>query len=508
MKIISSAFLHASRTAIAEAEKTFTYQQLLDHSASFAAALLHGKTDLQEERVAFMVDPGFDYAKVQWAIWRAGGIAVPLCLTHPLPSLQYVLEDTEASIMVVSPAYASLLHAYAAEKNIRLIVLGNSLSEDLVDSEHVDGSMNDGLSNFSLPNIDAARAALILYTSGTTNKPKGVVLTHANLEAQMENLVQAWEWTENDHTLCVLPLHHVHGIVNVVGCSLFAGATCAFIPSFSAEKIFALFLEGKINVFMAVPTIYYKLITYWEGLSATEQQRLHDAMKQFRLMVCGSAALPVSTMGKWEKISGHVLLERYGMTEIGMALSNPYHGKRRAGHVGIALPHVEVRLVDEKFNNVTAGEQGEILVRGGNVFREYWRRPAETEKEFTADGWFKTGDVAVVDDGYYRIVGRSSVDIIKSGGYKISALEIEEVLREHSMIKDCAVAGIPDDEWGELVVAAVEAVEGFDPSIVNAWIRERMPAYKTPKRYLVVEALPRNAMGKVVKNDVKKLFSK
>jgi len=243
-------------------------------------------------------------------------------------------------------------------------------------------------------------------------------------------------------------------------------------------------------------------------LSATEQQRLHDAMKQFRLMVCGSAALPVSTMGKWEKISGHVLLERYGMTEIGMALSNPYHGKRRAGHVGIALPHVEVRLVDEKFNNVTAGEQGEILVRGGNVFREYWRRPAETEKEFTADGWFKTGDVAVVDDGYYRIVGRSSVDIIKSGGYKISALEIEEVLREHSMIKDCAVAGIPDDEWGELVVAAVEAVEGFDPSIVNAWIRERMPAYKTPKRYLVVEALPRNAMGKVVKNDVKKLFSK
>jgi malonyl-CoA/methylmalonyl-CoA synthetase len=453
------------------------------------------------------VDPGFDYVKVQWAIWRAGGIAVPLCLTHPLPSLQYVLEDTEASIMVVSPAYASLLQAYAAEKNIRLIVLGNSSSEDSVDSEHVDGSMNDGLSNFSLPDVDAARAALILYTSGTTNKPKGVVLTHANLEAQMENLVQAWEWTENDHTLCVLPLHHVHGIVNVVGCSLFAGAVCEFIPAFSAEKIFALFLEGKINVFMAVPTIYYKLITHWEGLSSTEQQPLHHSMNQFRLMVCGSAALPVSTMEKWETISGHVLLERYGMTEIGMALSNPYRGQRRAGHVGIALPNVEVRLVDEKFEDVAAGEQGEILVRGGNVFREYWRRPAETEKEFTTDGWFKTGDVAVVDDGYYRIVGRSSVDIIKSGGYKISALEIEEVLREHSMIKDCAVAGIPDDEWGELVVAAVEAAEGFDPSVVNAWIRERMPAYKTPKRYLVVEALPRNAMGKVVKNDVKQLFN-
>jgi malonyl-CoA/methylmalonyl-CoA synthetase len=362
-------------------------------------------------------------------------------------------------------------------------------------------------SNVVLPNVDAARAALILYTSGTTNKPKGVVLTHANLEAQMENLVQAWEWTEKDHTLCVLPLHHVHGIVNVVGCSLFSGAVCEFIPSFSAQKIFGLFQEGKINVFMAVPTIYYKLITYWEGLSQNEQQRLHDAMEQFRLMVCGSAALPVSTMEKWEKISGHVLLERYGMTEIGMAISNPYRAQRRAGHVGIALPNVEVRLVDEKFEDIAPGEQGEILVRGGNVFREYWRKPAETEKEFTADGWFKTGDVAIVDDGYYRIVGRSSVDIIKSGGYKISALEIEEVLREHSLIKDCAVAGIPDDEWGELVVAAVEAVDGFDPIAVNAWIRERMPAYKTPKRYLVVETLPRNAMGKVVKNDVKQLFT-
>jgi malonyl-CoA/methylmalonyl-CoA synthetase len=490
MKIISSAFLHATRTAIVEAEKTFSYQQLLDHSASFAAALLNGKSDLQEERVAFMVDPGFDYVKVQWAIWRAGGIAVPLCLTHPLPSLQYVLEDTEASIIVVSPGYEGLLKEYASSNKIRLIVLGSE-------------TLN---SNVVLPNVDAARAALILYTSGTTNKPKGVVLTHANLEAQMQNLVQAWEWTENDHTLCVLPLHHVHGIVNVVGCSLFSGAVCEFIPSFSAQKIFGLFQEGKINVFMAVPTIYYKLITYWEGLSQNEQQRLHDAMEQFRLMVCGSAALPVSTMEKWEKISGHVLLERYGMTEIGMAISNPYRAQRRAGHVGIALPNVEVRLVDEKFEDIAPGEQGEILVRGGNVFREYWRKPAETEKEFTADGWFKTGDVAIVDDGYYRIVGRSSVDIIKSGGYKISALEIEEVLREHSLIKDCAVAGIPDDEWGELVVAAVEAVDGFDPIAVNAWIRERMPAYKTPKRYLVVETLPRNAMGKVVKNDVKQLF--
>jgi malonyl-CoA/methylmalonyl-CoA synthetase len=492
MKIIDSALVHASRTAVVEEERSWSYQQLLDDSASFAAELLNGKKDLSEERVAYMVDPGFDYVKVQWAIWRAGGIAVPLCLTHPLPSLQYVLEDTAASIIVVSPAYASLLREYASARKIHFIVLDK---ESLLENAA------------ALSDIDESRAALILYTSGTTNKPKGVVLTHANLEAQMENLVQAWEWTEDDHTLCALPLHHVHGIVNVVGCSLFAGATCAFIPSFSAEKIFALFHEGKINVFMAVPTIYYKLITHWESLSQNEQQVLHEVMKRFRLMVCGSAALPVSTMEKWEMISGHILLERYGMTEIGMAISNPYHGKRKAGHVGVPLPNVEVRLVDENFQDVQPGEQGEILVRGKNVFREYWRKPEETYKEFTADGWFKTGDVAVTDEDYYRIVGRSSVDIIKSGGYKISALEIEEVLREHTMIKDCAVAGIPDDEWGELVVAAVEAVEGFDSSAINLWIRERMPAYKTPKRYLVVEGLPRNAMGKVVKNDIKKLFT-
>ena len=223
-------------------------------------------------------------------------------------------------------------------------------------------------------------------------------------------------------------------------------------------------------------------------------------------MVCGSAALPVSTMEKWERISGHTLLERYGMTEIGMAISNPYNGERRAGYVGIPLPNVEVRLVDEQYQDIPTGEQGEILVKGKNVFKEYWRKPEETKKEFTSDGWFKTGDVAIKENDYYRIVGRSSVDIIKSGGYKISALEIEEVLRNHEWIKDCAVAGIPDDEWGELVVAAVEATDGFDASIINQWIRERMPAYKTPKRYLVVDALPRNAMGKVVKNDVKKLF--
>mgnify|MGYP003334738587 CR=1 FL=1 len=490
MKLIASARVHAQKTAIIEGLTKWSYKELLEGSEKFSSCLLKSSNNLRGERIAFMVDPGFDYVKVEWAIWRAGGVAVPLCLTHPLPSLQYVLEDTAASIIVVSPQYQSILKEYASDNNIRLITTVETTAE-----------------NQALPVIDRSDPALILYTSGTTNKPKGVVLTHANLEAQMENLIEAWKWSADDHTLCVLPLHHVHGIVNVIGCSMLAGATCEFIPNFSAEKIFALFLENRINVFMAVPTIYYKLITYWETLGEAEQKSLYASLKKFRLMVCGSAALPVSTMEKWKRISGHTLLERYGMTEIGMAISNPYDGERRAGFVGIPLPNVEVRLVDEQFQDIPAGEQGEILVKGENVFKEYWGKPEETKKEFTSDGWFKTGDVAIKENNYYRIVGRSSVDIIKSGGYKISALEIEEVLRNHEWIKDCAVAGIPDDEWGELVVAAVEATEGFDASIINQWIRERMPAYRTPKRYLVVESLPRNAMGKVVKNDVKKLFT-
>jgi malonyl-CoA/methylmalonyl-CoA synthetase len=312
-----------------------------------------------------------------------------------------------------------------------------------------------------------------------------------------------------------LPLHHVHGIVNVVSCALWSGAICEFLPQFSAEMVFSNFLKGQINVFMAVPTIYFKLIAYYETLDENEQKRLTDCMKKFRLMVCGSAALPVSVMEKWEKISGHTLLERYGMTEIGMALSNPYHGKRYAGHVGYPLKGVEIRLADD--NNVgIQGEAGEIQVRGANVFNEYWRKPKATVESFTKDGWFKTGDVAVLDtygisrdnrEGGYRILGRNSTDIIKSGGYKISALEIEEVLRTYPSVKDCSVVGIDDEEWGEIVAAAlVTDNQALNFSEITAWLRTLMPAYRVPRLFKIIEELPRNAMGKVTKKDVKEYF--
>ena len=490
---ITAATHYAHSNAIIVNGQEYTYRQLLDASAQFSGVLMNKSADLAEARVAFMVDPGFDYVMVQWGIWRAGAVAVPLCLSQPLPSLQYVIEDTAATIIVVSAQYQPLLQNLATRKNIRFIVLPASPVQTAAGE---------------LPLINSSRRAMILYTSGTTNLPKGVVTTHAHLQAQVNTLVAAWQWTAADHILCVLPLHHVHGIVNVVCCALRSGAQCQFLEAFDAAAVFELFKKGAVNVFMAVPTIYFKLIAYYNQLPAEEQAALTAGMKQFRLMVSGSAALPVTVMEQWKIISGHTLLERYGMTEIGMAISNPYEGERRAGYVGLPLPGVSVRLSGDDGLPTSPGEPGEIQVKGDTVFTEYWNKPEATAASFTADGWFRTGDIAVVEAGYYRIMGRNSVDIIKSGGYKISALEIEEVLRTHPSVKDCAVVGLENEEWGELVAAALVPAENthINTAAVNSWLREQIPAYRVPRKYIEVKELPRNAMGKVTKNDVKKLF--
>jgi len=495
MNFIYKAKDYAQKIAIVSGGNQYSYQTLFEEATLFAKTLLSDAADLNQQRVAFMVDPGFDYVKVQWAIWLAGGVAVPLCLSHPIPSLQYVMEDTGASVIVSSNNYTSLLEPLTSAPGIRSF----NVNETYPSVE------------MHLPEVDATRDAMILYTSGTTNKPKGVVTTHLTIDTQVESLISAWLWDASDTILCVLPLHHVHGIINVVCCSMAAGATCEFVNSFSAPAIYAMFMEGKIKVFMAVPTIYYKLITHWESLLPDEQSSIYTALQKFRLMVCGSAALPISVMQKWETISGHLLLERYGMTEIGMAISNPYMGERRPGFVGVPLPGVDVRLVDENYNEVEVGTPGEIVVKGKTVFDRYWQRPEATLDSFTSDNWFKTGDVAIVENGYYRILGRNSVDIIKSGGYKISSLEIEEVLRTHSTVSDCAVVGIEDVEWGELIVACLVLNEStlsieFDATELDAWMKENIAPYKRPRKYLVVEDLPRNAMGKVVKSEVKKLF--
>lgn len=488
---IRQARQHMDSIAILAGDVSYRYRELVNAAENLSDILLDNQTDLAEARVAFMVTPGFDYVATLWSIWQAGGVAVPLCLTHPLPSLRHTVEDSKSTILIFSPEFESQLSPLIQEKKLRALKLGTLNKETLP---------------HKLPEISLNQRALILYTSGTTNLPKGVVTTHQNIQAQITTLITAWNWSDNDHTLCILPLHHVHGLINVVSCSLWAGATCEFLPEFDAKKVCEIFLEQRVNVFMAVPTIYFKLITHWEGLPVKEQEKISHALSSFRLMVSGSAALPATVMEKWKAISGHTLLERYGMTELGMAISNPYVGDRRTGFVGLPLPGVSIRLANEA-NEEVYDEPGEIQVKGENVFLEYWNKPDATQRSFTHDGWFKTGDIAVVENGYYRIMGRNSVDIIKSGGYKISALEIEEILRTHPAVKDCAVVGVDNEEWGEIVAAAiVSSVDPFDLDLLRTWLKEQLPPYRLPRKFHIVNELPRNAMGKVTKNEVKKWF--
>jgi malonyl-CoA/methylmalonyl-CoA synthetase len=246
-----------------------------------------------------------------------------------------------------------------------------------------------------------------------------------------------------------------------------------------------------------VPTIYHRLIQSWDAAPPAVQRPRSEGCRRVRLMMSGSAALPVRTLERWREISGHTLLERYGMTELGMALSNPLHGERRPGFVGAPLPGVDVRLAD-----------GEIEVRGPGVFLEYWRRPDETRDAFR-DGWFRTGDVAVVENGAYKLLGRRSVDIIKTGGYKVSALEIEDAIRaQHPGVIDCAVVAAPDPEWGERVCAAVELQPGTAVTLdeLRTSLKDELAAYKLPRSLACVTTLPRNAMGKVLKAELHKLF--
>ena len=290
---------------------------------------------------------------------------------------------------------------------------------------------------------------------------------------------------------------------------MWSGATCEFLPRFDADRVWdRIAVSDSLTLFMAVPTIYSRLTRAWEEANEERQRAMSEGCRRLRLMVSGSAALPVPTLEKWRELSGHTLLERYGMTEIGMGLSNPLHGQRQPGCVGAPLPGVELRLVDEANRPVSDGAAGQIQVRGPTVFTEYWGKSAATTEAFTDDGWFKTGDVAQREDGVYRILGRESVDIIKTGGYKVSALEIEDVLRTHEQIDECAVVGVADEEWGQRVAVAAVITPEADLKLedLRAWCKQQLAAYKVPSLMKTVDALPRNPMGKVTKPDVVELF--
>lgn len=321
---------------------------------------------------------------------------------------------------------------------------------------------NPSLPSFSSP-LPLDRRALIIYTSGTTSTPKGCVTTHENITFQASCLVKAWDYRPSDLLIHVLPLHHVHGIINGLTATLLSGATVEMHPKFDAKVIWERWQDrGSSTMFMAVPTIYSRLNDYFDAhVRGTENESAARAgANALRLVVSGSAALPTPTKAKFAEITGQVLLERYGMTEIGMGISCGLEVEKRIdGSVGWPLPGVQVRLAEKETGRIinAVGEDGMIEIMGKNVFREYWRRPEATASEFTADGWFKTGDCAVRDStGAYFIQGRASVDIIKSGGYKISALQVERVMLALEQIQEVAVVGLNDIEWGERVAAVVK----------------------------------------------------
>jgi malonyl-CoA/methylmalonyl-CoA synthetase len=419
-----------------------------------------------------------------------GRLACRWCLRAAASEWEHVLRDARVDLVLASAVLEARIRELATTLGIEVRTTGSA----------------SGI----LPDVADSRPATILYTSGTTSRPKGVVITHANQVAQVQSLVQAWAWSSSDCIPLFLPLHHIHGLVNVLACALWSGARVEMLGEFDAAHLLERVSANAFTVFMAVPTIYVKLVAKFDAAAPEEAAHWAEAFRALRLMVSGSAALPASLHQRWEKLTGQRLLERYGMTEIGMALSNPLQGERRPGAVGLPLPGVEVRLVDED-GHVLTGEDapGEIQVRGAGVFREYFGRAADVAASFDGD-WFRTGDVAVIELGYFRIMGRRSVDIIKSGGYKLSALEIEAALLEHPSIAECAVVGLPDATWGEAVTAAVVQRPGHAvPALseLRDWCRDRLSPYKLPRRLKVVEALPRNAMGKVMKPAVIRILN-
>ena len=471
--------------ALVDDDGQHSYHSVNSRIDHVATALLAGRNDLDEERIAFIIPASLDYVTVLHAIWRAGGIAIPLNAASAEAELEHYLTSASVTRVIVNPAFQGSVSALCKSLDIEL----HTVADVLADAPG------------GLPDLDSERRAMILFTSGTTNKPKGVVSTHKMIRAQITTLVSAWEWSDSDVIPLFLPLHHVHGIINVLNCALWSGATVNLMPKLDIPKLCAEVVADTYSVFMAVPTIYVKLIDYLERLEPGEAQPICDGFGRMRLNVSGSAACPVKVFKQWQELTGQVLLERYGMTEVGMGISNPYNGERRAGYVGQALPGVAVQLYAEDDKPITAEETpGEIRMQGDNVFQEYWNNNKATEESFK-DGWFCSGDIAVIENGYIRIMGRSSIDIIKSGGYKLSALEIEGVLLTHDDIAEVAVIGVHDDTWGEVVAAVVGLRDGANLELIDLkqWCQGKMSAYKIPKRLKILDALPRNAMGKVTK---------
>ncbi len=450
--------------AIRDDRGTHSWDELLDRAAQGARRL--AERHRPGERVGLLVPPGAGWVAALLSIWRAGCVAVPLSERHP-PRLRAALVRDAGAAHVVTDADALTAPTTATSS-----------------------------ASPSPPDPDAL--ALLLYTSGTTGQPKGAMLSHGNLAAGVVALVDAWELGGRRALLHALPLHHMHGIAIALLPCLAAGMTCVMLPRFEPEEVWTRL--GDVDTFMGVPTMYGRLLASYDAADDATRSRRRDVAASLGLCTSGSAALPQTLASRWEAIAGAIPLERWGMTEVGVGLSNPLSpSARRRGWVGRAIGGIATRIADD----------GELWVRGPSVCRGYWQRPEDTHAAFADDGWFRTGDVVEQDRGMFRIVGRRSVDIIKSAGFKIGALHIEECLRDHPAVDDVAVVGVADEDLGERVVAAIvlRAGEAPHPDALATWMRARLAGYEVPRELRFVAELPRNAVGKVEKEKVREWFT-
>ncbi|KAJ8539062.1 hypothetical protein ON010_g12809 [Phytophthora cinnamomi] len=433
---------HQSSVALVstgEEKQQWTYATLLRRAFALRDELLDKLPKEQQPRVALLGARGASYLIIQWAIWLAGGIAVPLHPAHPADEMDYIVSDSGASLLVVNASFTepgSKLEEYVAGLPTRLNV------EVVVRPDDVKGGEDAELSSEQQKQVqqwlatqDYSKAgAYMVYTSGTTGRPKGVVTTHAALTAQISDLVTAWEMSSSDHLIHFLPLHHVHGILNNLLCVMYVGGSVEFLPFAKPSPIWsklggAVSTKRPVSMLMAVPTVYMKLLEDMEKQPESDpkvQSALAGA-RGLRVAISGSMACPVSILNRWESLTGLRLLERYGMTELGMVLTNPLHGDRHLGYVGNTFPSVSVRVVDPDTETelpLQDEKEGELRVKGPSVFREYWNKPEATAKEFDADGWFKTGDIVQYSNELksFRIRGRASADILKTAGTRMRSL--------------------------------------------------------------------------------------
>ncbi|WP_044873145.1 malonyl-CoA synthase [Pseudomonas sp. LFM046] len=473
----------------------YSYAEMLRSTSQFAHALV--ELGVQPgDRVAVQVDKSPETVMLYLAVLRVGAVYLPLNSGYTGEELRYFLDDAEPSLFVCAPAFEAQARELAQASGVaKVATLGDA----------GDGSLMDAVEGKPGRFADVPRAAsdlaAILYTSGTTGRSKGAMISHGNLVSNARALVDYWKISPSDWLLHALPIFHIHGLFVACNSLLMAGGSMLFLSKFDAAEI--LRLLPQVNLLMGVPTFYTRLLDQ-AGLT-------HEAVAHMRLFISGSAPLTAETHKAFFERTGMDILERYGMTETGMNTSNPLDGERIAGTVGFPLPGVELRITDPGVAEPTLlpkGEPGMIEVRGPNVFQGYWRMPEKTAEELRADGYFMTGDIGFIDDkGYVQIVGRSK-DMIISGGYNVYPKELEQILDTLPGVAESAVIGVPHPDFGEGVTAVLVATKDHTPSEAEilAGLDGKLARFKQPKRVVVVDALPRNVMGKVQKNVLRERF--